>query len=80
VAADLPHIDRDLADRLAGIEQIKDAVARGDAAEARTSFTSDATCWELEEHQPRARLKSIRFVVRQRRAHPTYLLGLCYLY
>jgi hypothetical protein len=54
VAADLPHIDRDLADRLAGIEQIKDAVARGDAAEARTSFTSDATCWELEEHGMRA--------------------------
>src|SRR5882724_9125259 len=28
VAADLPHIDRELADRLAGIEQIEDAVAR----------------------------------------------------
>src|SRR5262249_6113271 len=31
VAADLPHIDRELADRLAGIEQIEDAVARGAA-------------------------------------------------
>ncbi len=29
-------------------------MARGDAAEARTSFTSDATCWELEEHGMRA--------------------------
>ena len=29
-AADLPHLDRKLADRLAGIEQIEDAVARGD--------------------------------------------------
>ena len=29
-AADPPHIDRELADRLAGIEQIEDVVARGD--------------------------------------------------
>jgi hypothetical protein len=35
VAADLPHIDRELADRLAGIEQIEDAVARGDMADFR---------------------------------------------
>jgi hypothetical protein len=35
VAADLPYIDRELADRLAGIEQIEDAVARGDAADLR---------------------------------------------
>jgi hypothetical protein len=33
VAADLPHIDRELADRRAGIEQIEDAVTRGDIAE-----------------------------------------------
>jgi hypothetical protein len=32
VAADLPHIDRELAGRLAGIEQIENAVARGDMA------------------------------------------------
>jgi len=30
VAADLPHIDRELADRLAGIEQIENAMAPGD--------------------------------------------------
>jgi len=35
VAADLPHIDRELADRLAGVEQIEDAVARGDALRPR---------------------------------------------
>jgi hypothetical protein len=33
VATDLPHIDRELADRLAGVEQVEDAVARGDAAD-----------------------------------------------
>jgi hypothetical protein len=33
VAADLPHIDGELADRLVGIEQIEDAVARGDMAD-----------------------------------------------
>jgi hypothetical protein len=33
VAADLPNIDRELADRLAGIEQIEDAEASGDAAD-----------------------------------------------
>lgn len=33
MAADLPHIDRELADRLAGIEQIEDAVVRGDMAD-----------------------------------------------
>jgi hypothetical protein len=33
VAADLLHIDRELADRRAGIEQIEDAVARGDMAD-----------------------------------------------
>ena len=33
MAADLLHIDRELADRLAGIEQIEDAVTRGDAAD-----------------------------------------------
>jgi hypothetical protein len=51
VAADLPHIDRKLAD---GIEQMEDPVARGDAAEARASFTSEATCWEIAEHSMRA--------------------------
>jgi hypothetical protein len=35
VAADLPHIDRELADRLAGIEQIEDAVACRDMADFR---------------------------------------------
>jgi len=35
VAADLPYIDRELADRLAGIEQIEEAVARGHAADVR---------------------------------------------
>ena len=33
VAADPPHIDRELADRLAGIEQIQDAVALRDASD-----------------------------------------------
>jgi hypothetical protein len=33
VAADVSHVDREVADRLAGIEQIEDAVARGDAAD-----------------------------------------------
>jgi hypothetical protein len=33
VAADLLHIDGELADRLAGIEQIEDAMARGDMAD-----------------------------------------------
>ena len=33
VAADLLHIDRELADRLTGIEQIEDAMARGNAAD-----------------------------------------------
>jgi hypothetical protein len=33
MATDLLHIDRELADRLVGIEQIEDAVTRGDAAD-----------------------------------------------
>src|SRR5207244_12159240 len=43
VAADLPHIDRELADRLAGIEQIEDAVARGDEADVGRPFGEPAS-------------------------------------
>jgi hypothetical protein len=40
VAADLPQIDHELADRLAGLEQIENAVARGDAATSAAGLTS----------------------------------------
>jgi hypothetical protein len=42
VAADLPHIDRELADRLAGVEQIQDAssAARSTCPDASLSTTS----------------------------------------
>src|SRR2546428_10749247 len=43
VAADLRHIDGELADRLAGIEQIEDAVARGDAADLRRRIDEPAS-------------------------------------
>ena len=39
-----PHIDRELADRRAGIGQIEDAVARGDAAAGLTSPPCVGTC------------------------------------
>ena len=43
VAADLPHIDRELADRLAGVEQIEEVVARGDAADLRRGIDEPAS-------------------------------------
>ena len=56
VAADLPHIDRELADRLAGVEQIEDAVARGDAADLGGRIDEPASAGHVRDRdQLRAR-------------------------
>ena len=56
MAAELPHIDRELADRLAGVEQIEDAVARGDAADVGRRIDEPASPGHVRDRdQLRAR-------------------------
>jgi len=56
VAADVLHVDREVADRLAGIEQIEDAVARGDAADVGRRIDEPASPGHVRDRdQLRAR-------------------------
>ena len=56
VAADPADVDGELADRLAGVEQIQDAVPRGDRAHLRGRIDEAALCRHVgDRDEPRAR-------------------------
>jgi hypothetical protein len=49
VAADLPHVDHKLPDRLASIKQIEDAVTRGDAADLGRRIDEPTLCGHVRD-------------------------------